>query len=129
MLKNTETHEQIQTMANHGPLCKWIKSDKENILKSTMWKRQKIYNWCISIQTHSALAMQRFVSHSPCRETAQDLLCSPTKCYFALYCCIANRHLAPALCKAPLVTPSEVESSSWQVRDLWHQNNHSFLQK
>ena len=35
-------------MSNHGPLCKRIKNDKENILKSTTWKRQRIYNWCVS---------------------------------------------------------------------------------
>ena len=35
-------------MANHGPLCKRIKSDKENILKSIMWKGQSIYDWCVS---------------------------------------------------------------------------------
>ena len=40
VLRQNEPHEQIETIANHGPLCKRIKSDKENILKSTMWKRQ-----------------------------------------------------------------------------------------
>ena len=31
-------------MANHGPFCKRIKNDKENILKLTMWKRQRMLN-------------------------------------------------------------------------------------
>ena len=31
-------------MANHGPFCKRIKNDKENILKLTMWKRQRMQN-------------------------------------------------------------------------------------
>ena len=35
-------------MANHGPLCERIKSDKKNILKSTIWKRQWNYNWFVS---------------------------------------------------------------------------------
>ena len=40
VVHHNEQHEQIKTMANYGPLCMGIKSDKENILKSTMWKRQ-----------------------------------------------------------------------------------------
>ena len=55
LLKNTivsETSEwtawAIRTMANHGPLRHQIKSDIENVPKSTMWKRQWIYNWWVS---------------------------------------------------------------------------------
>ena len=40
ILRQNEQHEQIETLANHGPFCKRIKNDKENILKSIMWKRQ-----------------------------------------------------------------------------------------
>ena len=29
MLRQNEPYEQIETMANHGPLCKQIKSDKK----------------------------------------------------------------------------------------------------
>ena len=39
LLKNTyvdEQHEQIEIMAHHGPFCKRIDNDKENILKSIM---------------------------------------------------------------------------------------------
>ena len=36
MNSQSEPHELIETMANHGPLCKQIKSDKESILKSTV---------------------------------------------------------------------------------------------
>ena len=43
MNSQSEPHELIETMANHGPLCKQIKSDKESILKSTVLKRQLIY--------------------------------------------------------------------------------------
>ena len=39
VLRQNEQHEQIKIMANHGPLCKTIKNDKENILKLTMLKR------------------------------------------------------------------------------------------
>ena len=42
ILLQNEQHEQIEIMANHGPLCKRIKNDKENLLNSIMWKRQKI---------------------------------------------------------------------------------------
>ena len=30
----------LKAWANHGPFCKRIKNDNENILKSIMWKRQ-----------------------------------------------------------------------------------------
>ena len=40
ILRQNEQHEQIEIMANHGSLYKRIKHDKENILKSIMWKRQ-----------------------------------------------------------------------------------------
>ena len=40
ILCQNEQHEQIEIMANHGPFCKRIKNDKENILKLIMWKRQ-----------------------------------------------------------------------------------------
>ena len=40
VLRQNEQHEQVGIMANHGPLRKRIKNDKENILKYTMWKRQ-----------------------------------------------------------------------------------------
>ena len=40
ILRQNEQHEQIEIMANHGPLCKRHKKDKENILESIMWKRQ-----------------------------------------------------------------------------------------
>ena len=40
ILRQNEQHEQIEIMANHGPFCKRIKNDKENILKLIMWKRQ-----------------------------------------------------------------------------------------
>ena len=33
---------EIKVMANHGPFCKRIKNDKENIPKSIMWKRQRM---------------------------------------------------------------------------------------
>ena len=32
ILHQNEQHEQIEIMANHGPFCKRIKNDKENIL-------------------------------------------------------------------------------------------------
>ena len=32
ILRQHEKHEQIETMANHGPFCRRIKNDKENIL-------------------------------------------------------------------------------------------------
>ena len=48
MLRQNKPHEQIETITNHGPLCNRIKSDKENILKSTVCKRQRIYTWCVS---------------------------------------------------------------------------------
>ena len=34
ILRQNEQHEQIEIMTNHGPFCKRIKYDKENILKS-----------------------------------------------------------------------------------------------
>ena len=37
MLRQNEQHEQIEIVANHGPLCKRMKSDKGIILKSAMW--------------------------------------------------------------------------------------------
>ena len=39
-LRQNEELEQIEIRANHRPLCKRIKHDKENILESAMWKRQ-----------------------------------------------------------------------------------------
>ena len=42
ILRQNEQHEQIETMSNDGPFCKRIKNDKENILKSIMWKRQRM---------------------------------------------------------------------------------------
>ena len=42
ILRQNEQHEQIEIIANHGPFCKRIKNDKENILKSIMWKRQRM---------------------------------------------------------------------------------------
>ena len=42
VLRQNEQHEQIEIMANHGPFCKRIKHDKGNILKSIMWKRQRM---------------------------------------------------------------------------------------
>ena len=39
-LRQNEQHEEIEIMANHGPFCKRMKYDKENILKSIMLKRQ-----------------------------------------------------------------------------------------
>ena len=42
ILRQNEQHEQIEIMENHGPFCKRIKNDKENILNSIMWKRQEI---------------------------------------------------------------------------------------
>ena len=41
-LRQNEQHEQIETMANYSPFCKRIKNDKENILKSIMWNRQRM---------------------------------------------------------------------------------------
>ena len=36
-------------MVNHGPLCKKIKNDNENISKSTMWKSETVnVEWCVS---------------------------------------------------------------------------------
>ena len=40
ILRQNEQHEQIEIIANHGPFCKRIKTDNENILKLIMWKRQ-----------------------------------------------------------------------------------------
>ena len=40
ILRQSEQHEQIEIMANHGPFCKRIINDKEKILKLFMWKRQ-----------------------------------------------------------------------------------------
>ena len=39
-----EQHEQIESVANHGSLCKRIKNEKENIINSAMWKRQGMPN-------------------------------------------------------------------------------------
>ena len=36
ILRQNEQHERIEIMANHGPFCKMIKNDKENILKLIM---------------------------------------------------------------------------------------------
>ena len=33
VLRQNEQHEQVEIMANHGPLCKRINNNKENILK------------------------------------------------------------------------------------------------
>ena len=44
ILRQNEQHEQIEIMANHCPFCKRINNDKENILKSIMWKRQRMQN-------------------------------------------------------------------------------------
>ena len=40
VLRQNEPHAQIKIMANHGPLCKQVKNDKRNILKSATWKSQ-----------------------------------------------------------------------------------------
>ena len=40
ILRQNEQHEQIEIIPNHGPFCRRIKNDKENILKSIMWKKQ-----------------------------------------------------------------------------------------
>ena len=40
VLRQNEQHWKIEILANHGPMCKRIKNDKENILLSTVWKRQ-----------------------------------------------------------------------------------------
>ena len=42
ILRQNEQHEEIEIMANNGPFCKRIKNDKENSLKSIVWKRQRI---------------------------------------------------------------------------------------
>ena len=42
ILRQNEQHEQIEIMANHGSFCKRIKNNKESILKSIMWKRQRM---------------------------------------------------------------------------------------
>ena len=45
ILRQNEQHvEHIEIIANHGPFCKRIKHDKENTLKSIMWKRQRMLN-------------------------------------------------------------------------------------
>ena len=43
MSRQIELSEQIETMANHGPLCKRKNSDKESILKSTICGRDSEY--------------------------------------------------------------------------------------
>ena len=42
ILLQNEQYEQIEAMTYHGPFCKKIKNDNENILKSIMWKRQRM---------------------------------------------------------------------------------------
>ena len=40
VLRQNEQHEQIEIMANHGPLCKGIENDKGNSLIFKLWERQ-----------------------------------------------------------------------------------------
>ena len=49
MLRQNEQHEQIQIMANNGPLCKGIENDKGNILESELWGKTLNVKWCVSI--------------------------------------------------------------------------------
>ena len=42
ILRQNEQCEQIEIMANHGPFCKGIKNDEENILKLITGKRQRM---------------------------------------------------------------------------------------
>ena len=67
VLRQNEQYEQVEIMANNGPLCKKIKNDKENILKLTMLKRQWIQNGAflkslsISNKTYLAFEVDRLL--------------------------------------------------------------------
>ena len=53
-------------MANHGPFCKRIKNDKENILKSIMWKRQRNIKWCVFKVPQYICSRDRYITHFYC---------------------------------------------------------------
>ena len=46
MLRQYEQHEQIEIMANNGPICKGIENDKGNLFASELWKNSE----CIMVR-------------------------------------------------------------------------------